>query len=127
MRKPNQMQPPDLPPGRRICNKCEVVQWAEYDFYRAGKHLQYFSAVCKSCTRKNVAAYGERSPMKRAAQRIANNAIASGLLVPEPCRDCGKKKVDAHHPDYSKPLDVIWLCRTHHILEHSRMNASPSP
>lgn len=23
-----------------------------------------------------------------------------------------------HHKDYDKPLEVTWLCRRHHMLEH---------
>ncbi len=32
------------------------------------------------------------------------------------CSDCGETKVEAHHEDYSKPLDVEWLCKKHHKL-----------
>jgi hypothetical protein len=41
-----------------------------------------------------------------------------GDLVPEPCILCGRTDVDGHHEDYSKPLDVIWLCRRHHVWMH---------
>lgn len=30
----------------------------------------------------------------------------------------GDKRVEAHHSDYSKPLDVDWLCKEHHALWH---------
>lgn len=34
---------------------------------------------------------------------------------PESCEICGKKcKPEAHHPDYSKPLLVIWCCPSCH-------------
>jgi hypothetical protein len=36
-------------------------------------------------------------------------------LVPQPCEVCGATKVEKHHPDYSKPLEVRWLCREHHL------------
>lgn len=41
-------------------------------------------------------------------------AIYMGLLVRSPCVVCGAEKSEAHHDDYRKPLDVIWLCREHH-------------
>ena len=39
-------------------------------------------------------------------------------LRSEPCEVCGATKTVAHHDDYAKPLDVRWLCRSHHALLH---------
>lgn len=40
-------------------------------------------------------------------------------IPPKNCSDCGKNgKVDGHHNDYSKPFDVIWLCRQCHANIH---------
>jgi hypothetical protein len=44
-----------------------------------------------------------------------------GLLVPQPCERCGNPKVHAHHEDYSKPLEVTWLCHKHHFMRHKEM------
>ncbi len=46
------------------------------------------------------------------------NAIKYGKLTPEPCEVCGKNKTQGHHEDYSKPLNVIWLCVRHHQDRH---------
>ena len=51
-----------------------------------------------------------RNPQKDAAYRHVRNAVKSGRLTKEACRFCGETKVQAHHHDYSKPLDVIWVC-----------------
>jgi hypothetical protein len=45
-------------------------------------------------------------------------AIKKGTLVKLPCFVCGELRVEAHHPDYSLPLDVVWLCPHHHRLLH---------
>ncbi len=44
--------------------------------------------------------------------------IKAGILERKPCEVCGKTKVDAHHDDYTKPRDVRWLCRSHHLKLH---------
>ena len=48
------------------------------------------------------------------------NAILKGTLIrPEFCSRCGEvTKVQGHHRDYSKPLDVVWLCRGCHEIVH---------
>lgn len=52
------------------------------------------------------------------ARYKVHEAIKKGLIIKKPCGICGKVKVEAHHEDYSKPLEVIWLCQKHHrILE----------
>jgi hypothetical protein len=44
-----------------------------------------------------------------------------GNLVPLPCQQCGgTDTLHAHHRDYSRPLDVTWLCERCHVLEHRR-------
>lgn len=51
-------------------------------------------------------------------RQITKNAIRRGELVRKPCEICGHLKVDAHHHDYNKPFEVIWLCREHHGMAH---------
>ena len=59
-----------------------------------------------------------------ARNRMAK-AIASGRLVrPSTCSACGKTgMIEGHHRDYSKPLDVTWLCRRCHMAEDGRLDA----
>lgn len=55
--------------------------------------------------------------------RVATSrAIKRGILTRQPCEECGLEKVDAHHEDYSKPLEVRWLCRAHHAALHVAKN-----
>jgi hypothetical protein len=63
--------------------------------------------------------YVEQNAEKRKARTAVSNAIRDGKLVRLPCGVCGAK-AEAHHADYSKPLDVVWLCKRH----HSRIHAS---
>ena len=54
------------------------------------------------------------------AHNDVNNAIAAGKLIrPSYCEWCFEKKnVEGHHEDYSKPLDVDWLCTKCHRKLH---------
>ena len=45
-------------------------------------------------------------------------AIKSGLLARLPCVVCGESLSHGHHEDYNKPLEVIWLCHSHHVQFH---------
>jgi hypothetical protein len=55
----------------------------------------------------------------RATARLAvTSAVKSGKMTRDPCERCGSLKVEGHHPDYSKPLLVRWLCRKHHREVH---------
>lgn len=58
---------------------------------------------------------------KRLAGSAVTYAVKRGDLVKGPCERCvpsGKRpyfrRVEAHHDDYDKPLDVRWFCRSHH-------------
>ncbi|MBX4188447.1 MAG: hypothetical protein KW793_04960 [Candidatus Doudnabacteria bacterium] len=58
------------------------------------------------------------NPEKKKAHYKVWYAVKVGKLLRKPCEVCGLKKVHAHHEDYSRPLDVRWLCPSHHQLEH---------
>lgn len=67
--------------------------------------------------------WAEKNKLKRAAHIMVGNAIRSGSLVPKPCERCGTTElVNAHHEDYFKPLDVMWLCKKHHGERHQEIN-----
>lgn len=61
-----------------------------------------------------------RNPEKYKAHIILNNAIRDGKITRGNCCVCGVRKVEAHHEDYNLPLEVQWLCRTHHALLHRK-------
>ena len=55
---------------------------------------------------------------KRESGRAVLEAIHEGRLVRQPCSVCGRKKAEAHHEDYGKPFEIVWLCRKHHTHRH---------
>ncbi len=71
-----------------------------------------------------VRRYAERNPQKRWAHTTLNNAVRRGKLKRGDCRDCGTPNAHAHHHDYSKPFDVVWMCPRCHKAEHARERAA---
>ena len=66
-----------------------------------------------------------QNPHKRKAQVLSGNRMVRYGLKNDSCEFCGIKDVplDGHHHDYDKPLDVTWLCKKCHGLEHRKINA----
>jgi transposase-like protein len=66
---------------------------------------------------RDKAAY-QREPEKFKARQAVRNAIKAGVLVKMPCEACGHEPTEAHHSDYSRPLEVTWLCTKCHRAAH---------
>ena len=71
--------------------------------------------------------YYERHPAIYAAHRATKKAILLGDITRQSCEVCGDGRSNAHHDDYSKPLDVRWLCRKHHDEHHRKHGRAPEP
>ena len=63
-------------------------------------------------------AYKTRYPEKIIAHATVYRAVKRGTLIRQPCKICGNQSTTAHHEDYLKPLEVIWLCKIHHKACH---------
>ncbi len=62
-----------------------------------------------------------RHPEKMRAYNMVAYALRTGTLKKKPCLYCGSEKVQAHHHDYLKPLDVVWVCFScHRRVEHGQ-------
>lgn len=59
--------------------------------------------------------------LKDNARSYANVYLRRGKLVRQPCECCGNSKAQMHHPDYSEPLKIQWLCRPCHLDLHAAM------
>lgn len=62
----------------------------------------------------------KRFPMKHRARKMVYRAVKAGKLVRGPCEICGHTKVEAHHSDYTKALEIRWLCRRCHMIVEGR-------
>lgn len=77
----------------------------------------------QAADRRRTARSGRRAsknppdPAKVTARAYVQLAVQNGTLVkPAACQNCGRKtsKLEAHHPDHSKPKQVQWRCATCH-------------
>lgn len=62
--------------------------------------------------------YALKYPNRIKANRKVQTAVKSGKLIKRPCEVCSVVKTIAHHDDYTKPLEVKWLCELHHKERH---------
>lgn len=77
----------------------------------------------KEAIRRAHKVHAERHPLRRGANVALGNAVKGGRVIPWPVcavpSCCGKP--EGHHPDYSQPLSVVWLCSEHHKQVHREL------
>lgn len=130
------------------CFRCETIK-PLVEFYKHSEMADGHLNKCKECTRADTAKRHEkiqqdselrekeesrqREKTRRYrlgkgkivdAHKAVKAAILAKRLFKKPCEICGAERVDAHHEDYDKPLDVRWLCRRHHLERHMEMKQS---
>lgn len=108
-------------------NKCKACTRADVSANRSEK-LTYYRAYDRERARlphrvakqaQITKRWREMNPLRYRAHSAVSHAIRDGRLRPMPCWVCGDAKSVAHHPDYSAPLDVVWLCQAHHKAAHA--------
>ena len=131
----------------RTCSRCKQHQ-PDGEFYKADRYTNRIRTICRTCVtkrakerrlagltqateraryqaseryrrrqRENTAKWRRRYPEKIKAQNALQAEIRRGRMSRQPCEVCGAK-AHAHHDDYTKPLDVRWLCPLHHARHH---------
>lgn len=74
----------------------------------------------KAAAREITIRWRAEHPIAYLAQTAIGNALRDGKILKQPCALCGTdRNVHAHHQDYSKPLDVKWLCAKCHHRVHA--------
>lgn len=121
-----------------LCRPCLGEQQKEYRRNRKKRGLPKF---CGDPLKKAIATVKWKASEKgrlyklRRYQRLKNNpeqwvrilarntarrAILDGRLKRQPCEMCGHPSSHAHHKDYSRPIDVQWLCEDCHLRAHGK-------
>ena len=117
----------------KSCSKCRQRKLIE-EFYKNSTTKDGYQYQCKICSnnhqkkyrqtkqgKANTKRYHNRHPERIKIKNLVNHAIRAGKL-PRPdtlfCTYCYEMAQHYHHPDYSKPLEVIPLCRKCHRKIH---------
>lgn len=122
---------------RKTCKKCACA--ASKKWYEENR--EYHLEVCKEWQRKNRKKvinyrrekyertkllrkeYGKVNPERIEARKKLNSLMRKGeIKKPSQCQVCGNhsEEVEGHHYDYSKPGDVIWVCKSCHGWIHRK-------
>lgn len=115
---------------KKTCSRCKV-EYPLSAFYAKKESPDGLRYDCKFCKEANSG--GDRSlrntsprdrsdrirgDFKEQAHGKVKTAMKKGLLRPQSCVICKNPKTHAHHCDYSKPLNIMWLCSKHHLAWH---------
>lgn len=96
-----------------MCRSCNTERARKYRATKTGKAKTY-RAIYKSI---------EKHQEKQRARTIVSKEVKRGKIIkPDICSVCREgRKVEAHHPDYSRPKEVVWVCRQCHADLHRSM------
>jgi len=106
-------------------SRCKVCSHAD-EKRRRRENPELARAHDRAYRQRNPEKIRERNnryPEKKRARGFLTQMVYQGRIVkPEHCEDCGrpteKHRLHGHHEDYSKPLDVDWLCDPCHRRRH---------
>lgn len=111
------------------CKECTGMDVQEHRRDNVEKIRAYDRRRAKfKCKDKVLAAQRRRRkqhPEKNNARQQAERAVKAGKIARRPCYFCDSSdRVEMHHPDYFRPLQVYWLCCLCHrkLDSMNRMN-----
>lgn len=110
------------PKRRSYCAACDKAMFRECYENRKEKYREKNRRYYRNHREEMIIKINTRYPKHMEARRLLAKAVKRGDITRQPCIVCGDRKSEGHHPDYSKPIDVIWLCRKHHAMIHHQEN-----
>lgn len=93
------------------CLDCNAERARKYRKTETGRNS------INNATRKSI----EKHKEKQNARELVVASLRRGVLLrPKKCSECPSRncKIEAHHDNYSKPLEVRWLCKNCHRIFH---------
>jgi len=104
------------------CQSLRAVTWARNNREKKRAANNRYHQTISSKRSDRTRAYREQHPERWIAHQSVQTAIRNGSLIKDPCEVCGAIHTHAHHDDYEKPLEVRWLCHTHHMEHHAMLS-----
>ena len=119
----------------KTCFKCGQEKPLS-EFYKHPQMSDGHLNKCKECTKADtrkheqekpesvlhsrLSAYSKK-PTRTNAYRVVEAALRAGVIEkPHSCSICNcpdtEKRIEAHHYDYERPLEVTWLCPDCHFM-----------
>ena len=110
----------------RHCRECDKKLCAEYYKNNREKLIKKTAEWVKNNPerdKENRKNYFDNNRQKIYARgEVAYRLRLGEIVKPKNCENCEiEKKLSAHHTDYSKPLDIQWLCKECHLEKHRRL------
>ena len=108
------------------CKQCTKQDVLEHRLKNIDKIREYDKKRSKLPPRakkqaKRLRLWRDQDKRRAKCHNAIARAITRGDLACEPCSVCGREDSQAHHDDYDKPLDVIWLCPPCHSKRHKML------
>ena len=124
----------------KTCRKCGYEKPATEEFFRHETRARdpQLRAQCRRCDvddqlRRIAAHPGMKAegdtkyrcdhPDRHQARVLLHSAVRNGTMSrPSRCERCGlDHQIHGHHEDYTRPLDVKWLCSSCHVAHHRQI------
>lgn len=101
-----------------MCSKCNIDKDIS-QFNRDRTKSRGYKSACRDCNGhgKNKKDRPKVASLKINAWNKVNYAVRTNKIIkPDICDICGvAERIESHHNDYNKPLDVVWCCKKCHI------------
>ena len=111
---------------KNVCKECYDSQVSQYRKTEKSKKIRKVMSKRYYSSDKGKLKIAEQSKrynkLNGRCNKIIYNAIKENKILKGICMVCKEAKTDAHHENYNKPLEVLWLCRKHHKQLHASMN-----
>lgn len=109
-------------PKCRACTREYSRNWYRENRERRLARAKQHYAENRDAILRRQRAHRRATFRREQARGLLRNAVLRGdVRRPENCSRCGKRgRIQGHHHDYSKPLDVIWLCVACHLRLHGK-------